>query len=81
MKVRYKDSHEERNTNRFNPCGVSEIDMYDDSAFIKDLDVEIDGEWKDMGEAFDDKDIVPDNYNQFFGVPESEEARERGYNS
>jgi len=48
--------------------------------FITDLDVEIDGQWKDMHKAFEDKDIIPDNYNEFFAKPVNEKCRLRGYN-
>ena len=51
-----------------------------DSMFITDLDVEIDGQWKDMHKAFEDKDIIPDNYNEFFAKPVNEKCRLRGYN-
>jgi hypothetical protein len=32
-----------------------------------------------MRQAFVDRDIIPDNYNTFFGVPRNDEDRERGY--
>jgi hypothetical protein len=82
MQVRWKDCPEEvRHTGEFNMHALNEIDMKDDSAFVKDLDVFIEatGQWKDMGEAFRDKDIITDNYNSHFFEPKTQEDRERGY--
>ena len=80
MKVRYKKYPDiTRDTNQFNPCGLSEIVMHDDSAFIRDLDVMIKGEWVDMGQAFKNKDIIPSNDNLWFAEPKTPEDRERGY--
>lgn len=69
----------------FNTASLSEVvvgfdGMDCDSVYMRDLDVEIDGEWKDLRQALKDKDLVPDNYNTRFGPPTSEENRERGYN-
>ncbi|PHR91997.1 MAG: hypothetical protein COA69_09535 [Robiginitomaculum sp.] len=82
MKLRYKRFPDEvrEGVNRFNPHGLNEVNMGDDSAPISDLDVEIEGEWKDMALAFDVKDIIPDAYNLNFGPPFNGECKERGYN-
>lgn len=86
MKVRYKaHPSDDCCSSSFNVSAMSEVivmgDWGADSAFIKDLDVQLpSGEWKDMSQAFKDKDIVPDNYNEHFSVPVNEECKQRGYN-
>lgn len=81
MKVRYKDTQSEAWSSSFNAHSMGEVLTGDDSPFIKDLDVFLpSGEWKDMGQAFRDHDIVPDNYNLHFGLPMSEECKLRGHN-
>lgn len=80
MKVRYKKSKIERHATRFNVHAMAEVLTGDDSAFIKELDVLINNEWKDMSQAFEDKDIVPDNYNESFAPPINEECKTRGFN-
>ena len=81
MKVRYKERPTEvRDTNRFNIHSLSEIDMYDDSAPIRDLEVLIGSEWYDMNEAFTLRLIVPNNHNTHFAPPLNEDCRDRGYN-
>lgn len=82
MQVRYKNRHDDtRSTNKFNVVGLSEVDMGDDSAYIKDLDVFIPGiGWKDMKQAFADRDIIVNNHNTHFDVPLNDICRSRGYN-
>jgi len=85
MIVRYKKDKTEGHSSHFNTHGLSEVvvggDWGQDSTFIRDLDVFIEGVgWKDMGKAFQDRDIIPDNYNERFGPPIDEECRKRGYN-
>lgn len=81
MRVRFKAHPEEtRSTSRFNIHALDEVDVGDDSVSIRDLDVEIDGTWVDMREAFRLKLIVPNNHNTQFGLPVDETARTRGYN-
>jgi len=79
MKLRYKDTGTETSGSYFNINAVAEVVTSDDSAFISDLDVEIAGEWKDMRQAFKDKDIITDNYNSHFFVPLTLEDKNRGY--
>ena len=79
MRIRYKKTGTEADSSRFNVHAIAEVLTGDDSAYISDLDIWIDGEWKDMGQAFKDRDIIPDNYNTFFGPPRTDEDRERGY--
>jgi hypothetical protein len=68
----------------FNKHAASEvIVLFDDgdatSEFICELAIQLpDGEWKPMKQAFADKDIVPDNLNNWFGFPSPEE-KSRGY--
>lgn len=79
MKVRYKLTGTEADASQFNVHAMAEVLTGDDSAYVSDLDVWVNGEWKDMGQAFKDRDIIPDNYNQWFATPYSDEERERGY--
>jgi len=79
MRLRYKRTGTECGGYRFNPCALAEVDVGDDSASINVLDVFVNGAWKDMQQAFADRDIIPDNYNHWFGEPKNEEDRKRGY--
>ena len=88
MKVRGKDGSWIGGSSQFNTHGLGEIivgfnpsENGMDSMFIKDCEVFIEafGEWKDMRQAFKDKDIIVDNYNTRFFEPKSIEDRERGY--
>jgi hypothetical protein len=86
MKARMKDNPElVFTTGKFNTHAVGEVIGYSDSFgadlfFIKNLDVQLSsGEWKDMGQAFKDHDIICDNYNTCFFEPENEEDRKRGF--
>lgn len=80
MRLRYKKSMAETWSSTFNTHGLGEVLTGDDSAIISEMDIFVNGEWKDMRQAFQDKDIVPDNYNQYFGPPLNEECKRRGYN-
>ena len=79
MKIRYKNTKVESAASQFNTHAIGEVLTSDDSVFIKDLDVCIDDKWKDMLQAFRDKDIIPDNYNEWFREPKTPEEKERGY--
>lgn len=81
MKVRYKKTGSEADSNHFNVAAVNEVLTGDDSAFISELDVWIVAiqAWKDMNQAFRDRDITIDNYNTVFFEPHNAEERERGY--
>lgn len=79
MRLRYKSTGTECGGNRFNVLALAEVDVGDDSPSISDLDVFVNGVWKDMQQAFADRDIIPDNYNCWFGEPKNEEDRKRGY--
>jgi hypothetical protein len=84
MRVRYKDKrHIEGQATSFNTHAAAEVLLqFDDgdgtSEFIRELDVLLPTGWKDMMQAFKDQDIVPDNYNAWFGIPNAEE-KARGY--
>ena len=85
MKLRDKVTKEPCEGSAFNTHSLSEIivmykDGGQDSAYIKDFEVEIHGVWKLLSDAFADKDIVPNNYNTHFGPPRDSQSRERGYN-
>lgn len=87
MKVRFKlTSSTIWHSTRFNIHGLGEIIIMNtnlgaDSTYIKDLDVFIESkqEWKDMGQAFKDKDIIIDNYNTMFFEPSNDEDKQRGF--
>ena len=79
MKLRYKKSGTETHSSRFNTHALAEVLTGDDSVLIHDLDVWVNGEWKDMRQAFQNRDIIPDNFNEWFGEPQSTEDRERGF--
>jgi hypothetical protein len=73
--VRYKSHPDEpRTVSRLNIHALSEVDMGDDSAFIKDLDVLVEGGWKDLRQAFEDKDVVTCNLNRelYYSTPEDQ---------
>jgi len=79
MRLRYKSTGTECSGYRFNMLALAEVDVGDDSASISDLDVFVNGAWKDMRQAFVDRDIITDNHNSRFGEPKNEEDRKRGY--
>lgn len=80
MKIRYKKTGEEGGASQFNVHAMAEVLTGDDSAYISDLDVWIEGKgWVDMGEAFRNHDLIVDDYNTRFFEPRTEEDRKRGY--
>lgn len=88
MIVRFKDKPDIMcSSNRFNTHAIDEVivgndDWGLDSVSIQDLDAYIEHNnigWKDLGLAFRDRDIIPDNFNKYFGEPKDESARKRGY--
>jgi hypothetical protein len=84
MKVRYKEKpHITGSASDFNTHSASEVLVHFHggdaaSVFIRDLQVELVTGWKDLKQAFADQDLVPDNYNTWFGVPNAEQ-KARGY--
>ena len=60
---------------------MNEVPTGDDTVYIQDLDVYLPalGAWKDMAQAFRDKDLITDDYNTYFLEPPTPEDRERGY--
>lgn len=79
MRLRYKKTGTECWSNRFNPHGLGEVLTGDDSVYISELDVFVNGEWKDLQQAFKNHDVLPDNLNLYFFEPVSEEDKQRGY--
>lgn len=93
MKVRMKSNPSSVfSSSEFNTHALGEVigcgkDFGCDLFYIKDLDVFIEARthagnhigWKDMREAFKDKDLIIDNYNTCFFEPKNEEDRQRGY--
>lgn len=85
MKIRHKKTKNMGQASQFNVNSLFEIYVYFsdwmDSDFIGNYDVWIAeiNQWKDMYQAFKDKDLITDNYNTRFFEPENDEERERGY--
>jgi hypothetical protein len=81
LRLRYKKDGAETSGSNFNIHALAEVLTGDDSASIKDLDVFLEQkqEWKDMGQAFKDHDLITDNYNTCFFEPKAEEDRKRGF--
>lgn len=81
MKVRYKNNGQLAWSSQFNILTLNEVLTGDDSVFISSLDVFIEAkqEWKDLRQAFKDRDVITDNYNSRFFEPQNEEDRKRGY--
>ena len=82
MKARHNG--EEGSCSQFNTSTLSEVIFYSndwtDTVYIRDVEVEVAGQWKTLQAAFDDGDVVPDNANQGFAPPIDAESRARGYN-
>lgn len=83
-RVRAKKTGALGSSSTFNVSALNEIivgfetgDM--DSDYITNYDVFVNGEWKDMKQAFKDHDLITDNYNTGFFEPRTEEDRVRGY--
>jgi hypothetical protein len=81
MLVRYKKAQTEAHASEFNVHALDEVLTGDDSAPISELDVFITAlnQWKDMRQAFNDRDIIPNNHNTRFGEPKTQLYRARGY--
>ena len=87
MKIRQKKTGLLGTSTKFNTHGLSEIivmfrnpdDM--DSDYIRNYDVYLESskQWKDLAQAFKDKDVIIDNYNTRFFEPPTEEDKIRGY--
>ena len=77
--VRYKSSGVIRTSCKFNPAGIGEVDVGDDSVRISDLDALVGMEWVDMGEAFRRKILIPSNDNHQFRPPKNKFEKERGF--
>jgi len=84
VKLRHKRYGHIAWSGQFNVASLSEIivtyeDGSADSAFRKDWDAFVGGQWKDLRQAFRDHDLVTDNYNTRFFEPSCGEDRERGF--
>lgn len=86
MKVKNKKAGSIGYSGKFNTHGLGEMIVYYEdgdcsSEFIRDYDVFIESEdkWMDMGEAFQQNLIIPDNYNVDFREPLNAEEKERGW--
>ena len=87
MKVRYKDKPEVQGfSDKLNTHGLGEVIFnitepdYDcTSEYIKELEVEIQGEWVDMQNAFRGHVLVTDNYNTRFREAQTQEEMHRGW--
>ena len=86
MKVANKTSKIVWYSSGFNIHAVGEIIIQNieygaDSVYIKDFNVFLEAkqEWKDMRQAFKDKDLIIDNYNTYFFEPKTEEDKVRGF--
>lgn len=86
MKVRHKEKGYLGSSGNFNMHGLGEMIVYFEdgdcsSEFIRDYEVFLKQkqEWKDINQAFKDKDIINDNYNTCFFEPPTEDDRVRGF--
>jgi hypothetical protein len=88
MKVRFLERPDVTGVaSSFNTHGLGEVILgFDgeggaDSCYISDLEVFLEArqEWKDMQQAFRDRDLIIDNYNTIFAEPRTAADRERGY--
>jgi hypothetical protein len=87
MKLRQKATGVICHSDRFNTHGLSEIIVYFDddcdSDYITNYEVELgigdEVYWKDLSQAFKDRDVISDNHNTWFFEPKNEEDKKRGY--
>ena len=79
MRLRYKQNKKEFDSSRFNPIGMSEILTGDGSVFTEECDIFINNQWKDLGQAFRDHDIITDNHDTIFFIPRTPKDKERGF--
>lgn len=85
MKLRLKKTQEVCSSSSFNTHAVFEIIVYGedwcDTDYPSNYDAWIEalGEWKDLKDAFRDKDVISDNYDTRFFEPPTPEDRERGF--
>ena len=71
-------------SSQFNVAGIDEVIVNfpegdADSFSIGDLEVEIEGHWVSMREAFQEHALVTDNFNCFFFEPRTDFGREHGW--
>ncbi len=84
MKIRNKKTKDIGSSGKFNIHSLSEIYVYFDdwmdTDYMSNYDVYIEKlkEWKDLNQAFKDKDLITNNYNTYFFEPENDEERKQG---
>ena len=84
MRIRYKGQFE-GDSSHFNTHALAEALVYfddgsADSAFLKDLEVQLpDGSGRPFHQALNAQDIITDNYNTRFFYPPTEEDQQRGF--
>jgi len=83
MKLRLKTTLEEVAFCGLNRFAISEVLTGDDSVFMRDLDVYLENTnppgWKDLSQAFRDRDVIANNNNTTFRESLTEDERNRGY--
>ena len=88
MKVRNKENKQLCSSSKFEIHGMRKIivmfpdpDPDVDSDYITNYEIYLEKTkcWKDMAQAFRDKDLIIDNRNVIFFEPRTEEDRTRGY--
>ncbi len=83
MRLRYKSTGEECGFHGLNVHALNEVLTSDDSVYIHQLDVYLEKTnppgWKDLRQAFKDKDVIIDNFNTTFREPLNEQERAQGY--
>ncbi len=86
MKVRHKEKGHIGFSDRLNTHGLGEMIVNFEegdasSEFCSDYEVWLESkkEWKDLNQAFEDHDVINDNFNTIFFEPKTEEDRLRGY--
>jgi len=85
MRVRSKKTGALGEASDFNIHGLGEIVVYFDvgdcsSEFIRDYVVQLtSGEWKDMRQAFRDRDLIPNDLNTSFRESRSDAERAQGW--
>lgn len=88
--LRTINGHTPCSSGTFNTSSLTEIYVcyeYEDGEYEMDTDypknyeVQLpDGSWKSLSQAFQDHDVVPNNFNTHFGFPQDDKCKARGWN-